>query len=352
MLNHYGQPYQLTSRQEEDTRRIDFTEADALITRQVTTHARMIIPAALEISQIQRLLEIEKSLKHSLKSPFWDNAIMAAFATLSLAVSLFEITGLFNKYSLEDSVENVKLTDLQTPIGWFHESNRVALSLIMVIYSVSLLKYTIEGVPDELLGDIKDIARVDVHGWNRTRTLTLVKNLISRHEDHMKDHHSRNHSDVEMRETFFSLDNIRLKLEKKILFREKLINNTIILFRVFGFVGLATGYYDNYGTEKGVRTRALLAYLIGGICIDTAFLTRLLSFHLPNTEQILNEEELILVREVLQDGMIHKSPAEHVLHNIRRHSVQFFSPPRLPAEVIAVDEEETKTVVIHRRDTM
>jgi hypothetical protein len=272
--------------------------------------------SAVPQSELQRLLEIEKYLKRKMKSPLFDNAITAVLALISLIFIICELKGLLTYFALNDKIAKNNLCDDQSPIGAYHEYARW-MTYIAIGYSFRTLKYSIDSLPDEIIGEVSYLTKTDVSRYNKTSTLGLIKTLIHNHEKT-----AMQHTEVEL---YLSLNNIRIKLDDKLMWNEKIVSIIVSLLRGVGFVSLLAGITQNQDNHDTIDAHALLAYLISGLTFDLAFLIKLAAYYVPSTENVLNPTELNFIKKALKVDAIHKKPVDHTIHAIRQHNIRFFS---------------------------
>jgi hypothetical protein len=293
---------------------------------QVTTTAIAIAqPSA--VAELERLLEIEKKLKSSFKSPFFDNAVTAFLATISLLFIILELKAFFSAFSLDDNIPKANLDCDDNPVGTYYDGARYT-TIFAIAYSLRTLKYSIDSVPDEIIGEIRQISHVDVSGWNKKRLFALVKTLVKEHEQC-----AMRHSEAHL---YLALKSISAKLNSRLKTHEKIVDIIIKLLRSVGLFSLGVGYYVNEDNSHAMRGKALLAYLTSGLTFDLAYLIKLISYHVPQTEKVLDDTEIKLVHRFLRADSIHAFPAnhpeeairalpaDHVAHIVRRHSLCFF----------------------------
>jgi hypothetical protein len=267
-------------------------------------------------SEFERLLDLEKRIKRKMKSPLFDNAITAMLAMISMFFILLELRGLFKYFSLDDAIDNNNLCDNEDPLGAYNEK-AYWLTGFAIVYSFRTLKYSIDSLPDEIIGELSALVKVDVSKYNKTSMLAIIKTLIHNHEKT-----AMQHSEADL---YLLLNNIRVKLDKKLAWYEKLVSYLVWGLRGVGFVSLIAGITQNKGDHNTLDAHALFAYLVSGLSFDLAFLIKLGDYYVPSTGKVLNETELNLVKDALKIEAIHKKPADHTIHEIRRHSMRFFS---------------------------
>ena len=267
-------------------------------------------------SELERLLDIERLIKRKMKSPLFDNAVTAVLALVSMFYILFELRGLLSYFSFDEAIDNNNLCDGTNPLGAYHEK-AYWLTGFAIVYSFRTLKYSINSIPDEIIGELSVLVKQDVSKYNKTSMLAVIKTLIHQHETT-----AMQHSEADL---YVSLNNIRLKLDRHLAWYEKLVSYLVWGLRGVGFVSLVAGIVQNKGDHNTIDAHALFAYLVSGLTFDLAFLIKLADYYVPSTEKVLTEAELNLVKDALKIETIHKKPADHTIHELRRHSIRFFS---------------------------